>query len=175
MHPPQQSILPFHGYVHFVHARERVAPSSILFHYSRVVGHSACGFSLFRWRKGARLVKGISLCTSTRLFSLRRPFTPFAYIVSDITLCQGQFRNTCVYKVCVFCIRRGFVMRPILRVFVHPSAKVHSTIKSVVPPCIRSTSSVKATGCLHRPSTCIIRRYPIRILFTRHYRRSTSV
>ncbi len=80
----------------------------------------------------------------------------FAYVVSHITLCQRQFCNTCVYKVHVFRICRRSVTHPILRVFVHPSAKVCGTVKSLVPLCVCSTSSIKATGCLRRPSTCII-------------------
>ncbi len=50
--------------------------------FLRIDGHSACNFSPFWLREGARLVKGISLFAFARLFFLRHPVPPYILLMS---------------------------------------------------------------------------------------------
>ncbi len=136
-------------------------------------------FSPFQCRSGCVRVR--AWC---RVYSSSRLQGYFPYIVQfrlmfclhrkPHQLASRASRSMRIYKVCVFRAHRSSVTRPILRIFVHPPAKVRGTIKSVVWSFVRSTSSVKVIDFLHRPSIGIIRRNLIHILFTRHYCRSPS-
>ncbi len=131
----------------------RLISGFFFFRYLKVVGHSACNFNPFRCRSCHVRVR-----VWWRVYPFSHPQGYFPYVIHlrlMFCLCRKPhwlasraFLSTCVYKVRVFRIHCGSVTRPISREFVHPSAKVHGTIKSVVQSCVRSTSFVKATGFL---------------------------